>query len=208
LIDSADRGILSESHFQKRKQEGAPMTFRTALALGLLAAPLALAPPAAAQQSDDAAAQAMINNPDPSSYMVWGVTPTPKSKKDDSVQGGRSIHIPTTGNGNPWDISVNVPITKPIRAGDRLVLMYYAKLEKPKEGETSARIIGQIQLNAAPYSVVIGSGVDITPEWKLYTAEGRADKDYAAGTLNATFHLNNGKHVVAMGLVAAFDYGK
>ncbi len=185
------------------------MTFRTALAFAALAIPLTFAVPATARaQSDDAAAQAMINNPDPSSYMVWGVTPTPKSKKDETVQGGRSIHVPTTGNGNAWDISVNVPINKPIKSGDKLVLMYYAKLEKPKEGETSAHITGQIQLNAAPYSVVITSGADITPEWKLYTAEGRADKDYAVGTLNATFHLNTGKHIVAMGLVAAFDYGK
>ena len=185
------------------------MTIRTALTYAALAIPLGFAVPATARaQSDDAAAQAMINNPDPSSYMVWGVTPTPKSKKDETVQGGRSIHVPTTGTGNAWDISVNVPINKPIKSGDKLVLMYYAKLEKPAAGETTGRITGQIQLSAAPYSVVMGSTVDVPQEWKLFTVEGRADKDYAKGTLNATFHLNQGKHTIAMGLVAAFDYGK
>jgi hypothetical protein len=179
------------------------MSLRIALVLGLLATPLAA--PASAQ---DDAAQAMINDPNPGFFQVWGVTPAPKSVKDDSVQGGRSVHVPTTGSGNPWDVSVNVPITKAIKAGDRLVLMYYAKLEKPDAGETTGKITGQLQLSAAPYSVVMGSTVDVPLEWKLFTVEGRADKDYAKGTLNATFHLNQGKHTIAMGLVAAFDYGK
>lgn len=179
------------------------MSLRIALVLGMLATPLAA--PASAQ---DDAAQAMINDPNPAFFQVWGVTPAPKSVKDDSVQGGRSVHVPTTGTGNPWDVSVNVPITKPIHAGDRLVLMYYAKLEKPGAGETTGRITGQLQLSTAPYSVVMGSTVDVPLEWKLFTVEGRADKDYAKGSLNATFHLNQGKHTIAVGLVAAFDYGK
>jgi hypothetical protein len=184
------------------------MTFRTALALALLAAPPMLATPAAAQD-DDAAAQQMINDPNPASFQVWGLKNPVKSVKDDSVQGGRSVHVPVTGGGNPWDISVNVPIIKPVKAGDKLLMMFYAKLEKPADGQASAKIAGaQLQLNSAPYSVVIGKPVDITPEWQLFQVEGVADKDYAKGTLNATFHLNTGKHTAAIGLVAVFDKGQ
>lgn len=182
------------------------MSLRIAMVLGLLAAPVAATP--AWAQSDDAAAQQMINDPNPATFAVWGLTPAPKSVKDDSVQGGRSVHVPVTGAGNPWDISVNVPITKPIHAGDRLQMMFYAKLEKPAEGETSAQINAQLQISSAPYTVVIGGPQQISTEWKLYTVEGRADKDYGKGTVNATFHLNTGKHTVAMGLVAVFDHGQ
>jgi hypothetical protein len=182
------------------------MSLRIALGLAMLAAPLAATP--AFAQSDDAAAQQMINDPNPAFFKIWGVSPAPKSVKDESVQGERSVHVPTTGNGNPWDISVNVPITKPIHAGDRLQMMYYAKLEKPSAGETTASINAQLQISAAPYTVVMGGPQQITSEWKLYTVDGRADKEYAVGTLNATFHLNTGKHVIAMGLVAIFDHGK
>ena len=183
------------------------MSPRIALGLVMLAAPLLAATPACAQ-SDDAAAQQMINDPNPATFAVWGLTPAPKSVKDDSVQGGRSVHVATTGNGNPWDISVNVPIIKPIKAGDHLQMMYYAKLEKPNAGEATGRITGQLQISSAPYTVVMGSTVDVTPEWKLFTVDGRADKDYAKGSLNATFHLNTGKHTIAMGLVAVFDKGQ
>lgn len=180
------------------------MSLRTALALGLISTSLAM--PAAAQ--DDAAAQAMINDPNPGFFKVWGINPAPKSVKDDTVQGGRSVHVPTTGSGNPWDISVNVPITKAIHAGDHLQMMYYAKLEKPAAGETTANINAQLQISAAPYTVVMGGPQQITSEWKLYVVEGRADKEYAQGTVNATFHLNTGKQTIAMGLVAVFDHGK
>jgi hypothetical protein len=183
------------------------MTLKTALALSLLAVPMLAATPAFAQ-SDDEAAQQMINDPNPATFAVWGLTPAPKSTKDDSVQGGRSVHVPVTGSGNPWDISVNVPITKPIRAGDKLQMMFYAKLEKPAAGETSAHINAQIQISSAPYTVVIGQAKEITSEWQLFTVDGRADKDYAKGSLNATFHLNTGKHTIAMGLVAVFDKGQ
>jgi hypothetical protein len=101
-----------------------------------------------------------------------------------------------------------VPLTKPIKAGDKLVLMYYAKLAKPADGQTSGRVTGQLQLSAAPYSVVIGGQVDVPTEWKLFTVEGKADKDYAKGSLNATFHLNHAKQTIAIGLVAVFDYGQ
>jgi hypothetical protein len=181
---------------------------RSALALGLFAVSSTMLASPAAAQADDAAAQAMINDPNPATFAVWGVTPAPKSKKDESVQGGRAVVVPAPGGGNPWDVSVNVPITKPIKAGDKLVLMYYAKLAKLEPGQTSGRVTGQLQLSSAPYSVVIGGQVDVPTEWKLFTVEGKADKDYAKGSLNATFHLNHGKQTIAIGLVAVFDYGQ
>jgi hypothetical protein len=183
------------------------MSPRIALGLVMLAAPVLAATPAFAQ-ADDAAAQQMINDPNPATFAVWGLSPAPKSVKDDSVQGGRSVHVAVTGTGNPWDISVNVPIIKPIKAGDHLQMMYYARLEKPATGETGANINAQLQISSAPYTVVIGGPQQIGTDWKIYIVEGRADKDYAKGTLNATFHLNTGKHTIGMGLVAIFDKGQ
>ena len=179
------------------------MSLKTGLALALLVAPFA------AMAQDDSPGT-MINDPNPANFAVWGLTPAPKSVKDDSVQGGRSVHVTTTGRGNPWDVSVNVPIIQPIKAGDHLMMMFYAKADKPAAGETSKIGAAQLQIAAAPYTVVFGQqSIELTPEWKLYTVEGRADKDYGKGTVNATFHLNVGAvHTVGMGLVAVFDKGQ
>jgi hypothetical protein len=179
------------------------------LALGLLGVPLALAMPIVAQgQSDEELAKQMVNNADPSTYNVYGLPKKPKSVKDESVQGGRSLKVPVTGSGNPWDIGVMVPITKPIHAGDKIQMMFYAKLDKPEAGVTSAKTGAGIQLATAPYSSFMTQMFDITPEWKLFTLAGTADKDYPVGSLNASFQPNTGKHVFALGIVAVFDKGQ
>ena len=183
------------------------MSLRIALALGLLAAPVA-AIAALPQQSDDAAARQIVNDPNPSSFQVYGVSPTPKSKRDDTVQGGRSLSIPVTGSGTPYAIGVGSPIVQDIKAGDHLTLMFYAKLAKAEPGVTTAKITGQIQLSAAPYTSLFGKTFDMTPEWQLFQISGVADKDYPKGTIGASFHVNTGKHTVALGLVAVLDTDK
>ena len=185
------------------------MRFRILMAAALLAVPLAIATPALAQQSDDEAAQEMVTDPNPAHFQVYGLNPAPKSVKDESVQGGRSLPVPVTGEGQPWGIGVNVPITREVKKGDTLVMMFYARLAKAEPGVTSARIASaQIQLAGAPYTALFGKGVDITHEWQLFTVSGKADRDYDKGALNAAFHLNTGKHTVALGIVAVFDKGQ
>src|SRR6188508_1988311 len=167
------------------------MSLRIALALGLLAAPLAAIAALPAQQEDEAAKQ-LINDPNPATFQIYGVTPAPRSIRDESVQGGRSLHVPVTGSGSPYAVGINVPIVQDVKAGDHLTLMFYAKLEKPAPGVTTAPITGQIQLAAAPYTSIFGKQFEMTTEWKLFSVDGVADKNYAKGTLNAAFHINTG----------------
>jgi hypothetical protein len=184
------------------------MSLRIALALGLLAAPIAAVAALPQQQSDEDAAKQIVNNPDPSTFQIYGLSPAPKSKKDETVQGARSLRIPVTGSGTPYAIGVNVPIVQDIKAGDHLTLMFYAKFEKPEPVVTTAKIAGQIQLAAAPYTAVFSKQFDMTTEWQLFSVSGVADKDYAKGTLNAAFHVNTGHHTVVLGLVAVIDKDK
>ena len=179
------------------------MSLRTALALGLLAVPAIAAPLAAAgMQSDDPGP--MINDPNPATFGVYGVTPAPKSVKDDSVQGARALNVAVTGSGTPYAVGINVPITAPVKAGDHLTMMFYAKLQKAEPGVTSAKITANIQLSAAPYTSLVSKQFDATPEWKLFVVTATADKDYGKGSINAAFHINTGRHTMGLGLVAVF----
>jgi hypothetical protein len=180
------------------------MSLRIALALGLLAAPIA-AVAALPQQSDEEAARQIVNDPNPSTFTIYGLTPAPKSKKDDTVQGGRSLTVSVTGSGTPYAVGIGSPIIQDIKVGDHLVLMFYAKLVKAEPGVTTATINAQIQLSSAPYTTIFAKQVELTPEWKLFQVSGVADKDYAKGTIGATFHVNTGRHTVALGLVAVID---
>lgn len=170
--------------------------------MGVTAALIAVAPGTA---HDRAADPVLINNANPASFQVYGIAPVPKSVADDSVEGGRALHVPVTGSGDAWAAGVNVPITKPIKAGDKIVIYYWARLEG---GTGSASIASaQLQLASAPYTRIFGEGATITPQWKLYQVSGTADAAYPKGTLNAAFHLNTGNHIVVLGAIAVLNQG-
>lgn len=184
------------------------MTLRILLAAALGGALLTVAAPAAAQDDDAAAKQQMVNNPDPSAFQPYG-TPSPvKVVKDKAVQGGRAMLIPTDGQGKPYAVGMNVPLTKRVKSGDKLEVMFYAKLAEAEPGVTSAKISLRLQLNSKPYPSFANKTVEVSPEWKLFSMDAVADRDYAANTLSTAFQFNTAKHVIAMGVVAVFDKGQ
>jgi hypothetical protein len=153
------------------------MHLRIALALGA-AVPALLAMPGIAQDaktSEDALADKVVNNTNPASFQVYGLTPAPKVVSDKAVQGGKALRLPVTGVGNAWSIGVNVPLIKPVKAGDRIVIAFHARLSKA-EAKT-AKVNAQFQLSSAPYTAIFSKSFDATPEWQFFQFAGKADKD-------------------------------
>lgn len=183
------------------------MNIRTLLALAALAIPALATAPATAQTA--AKEPEILNNPMPDGFQVLGFKTPPKARKDPTVQYEKSMRIKAAGGGNPWDIGINIPIQAAVKAGDQIVMLYWARLETPEEGKTTARIASaQVQLAAAPYTALFSAPAEVGPEWKLYEVRGKADKDYAPKILAASLHLNTGKHVIDIGPVAVLNYGQ
>jgi hypothetical protein len=186
------------------------MTKRLALAAMALMIPAGLAwAPATAQ--DTAAEPAILNNANPDAFQVYGLPgggkPTPI--KDPKVQFGKAIRVDTPGGGNVWNVGVNSPLTAPVKKGDKILVAFYARVQTPATGTTTAEIASvQIQLAAAPYTKVFGNPVTIGPEWKLYTASGHADRDYGKSELAAALHINTAKQTLDIGAMAVLDYGQ
>ncbi|RYY27992.1 MAG: hypothetical protein EOP62_05905 [Sphingomonadales bacterium] len=173
------------------------------LGIALFAALVAVAPLNAG--TPVAADPVMINDANPASFQVYGVAAKPKTVVDDGVEGGRALPVQVSGNGTPYAVGVNVPITKAIKKGDKITVYFWARLQ----GTGSASIASaQLQLASAPYTKIFGEGVTITPAWKLFQVTGVADAAYPKGTLNAAFHLNTGNHTVMMGAVAVLNAGQ
>ena len=178
------------------------------LALPLMAVPLSAvtASPAAAQAKEPE----ILNNPQPKGFQILGGGRNPpKPHKDPTVQEGSAITLKATGSGNVWDVGLNIPIQAPVKAGDNITIFYWAKVSKLEEGKTTARISSaQLQLAQAPYTAIFSAPAEVGPEWKLFQVKGKADKDYAARVLNASLHLNTGKHEIDIGPVAVLNYGQ
>ncbi|MCW3834635.1 hypothetical protein ACFQ1E_03790 [Sphingomonas canadensis] len=188
------------------------MKLRMGFALGMLALAAALpaVAPAAAQDAEAEAANRIINNSRPDSFQVFGLKQAPRAHKDPSVQEGRALRLALPGGGgDPWRIGINVPILAPVKAGDRIVIYFWARAEKLEDGKATARIAAaQLQLARDPYTPVFAGSAEATGEWKLFQVQGRADRDYAKGDLCVGFHLNTGAHTIDIGPVAAMNMGQ
>lgn len=187
------------------------------LAIGLLIAPIAVvaaqtpapsvanppAPPAAPSVAD-----LVVNAPRPSALTVVGDAGVRPAMRDDPrVQGGKAMRIPVPGRRRqPWDVNVVSPTMKPVKAGDALTLVFWARLEKG-EGGTAAIPAAAVQHTAAPYTSLFSAPVTIGPQWERHKVSGRADKDYAAGALAASIHLASGRQTIDIGPVFIIDLG-
>lgn len=170
----------------------------TALCLGI-------ATPASAAQGDDIASK-IIN--DPSAPQVVGAKSS--IRNDANVQGGKALRIVVPAKGkNNWDAFASSPIQKPVRAGDNLVLAFWARLEKGDGGATSSTLpFTGVQVSSPPYPSLFNETVQVGPDWKLHQVKGKADKDHAAGTLGVSIHLANAKQTIDLGPVFVLNMGQ
>jgi hypothetical protein len=165
----------------------------------------AAAPPTLATLDPATIASKIVN--DPGAPEVRGTKA--KLIDDPKVLGGKAmrLQIPRKGQ-NPWDISVNSALKKPVKAGDTLLLVFPARLEKGENGAITATLPwNSVSLTSPPWSGVIGGPTGIGPEWKTVEIKGRADKDYAPGALAAGIQLATAQQTVDIGPVIVLDLG-
>ncbi len=154
-----------------------------------------------------AGAQSPLNNPDPASLNVYGASGTVVD--DAKVPGGKAFRVIVAAKGaNTWDAAVGTPLRSPVKAGDDLVLSFWARLAEGENGATSATLPwNSVSLATAPWTPLFGQGVSVGPEWKLYEVRGKADKDYAAGALQAGIQVATGKQVIDFGPITVAKAG-
>jgi len=172
---------------------------RLAAMIGALAL-ISLAPASAQDELN------IIN--DPAAPQVNGASP--RLRDDPAVQGGKALRIQVREKGaNQWDVAVESAIGQPVKAGDELLLAFWARLEKGESGATSATLpFNGVQLSAAPYTDLFAEPVTIGPEWKLFEVKGKAAADYAGGTLKATIHLASAQQTVDLGPLFVVNLGQ
>jgi hypothetical protein len=177
------------------------------LGAGLVLAVALLPGRAAAQGGDDDILSKIINLPPPAANRVDGAKGSVRN--DPLVQGGKALRVSVPGKGaKSWDVAVANPIQKAVKAGDRIVLAFWARLEKGEGGSTTATLpYNAVQLASAPYTALFTQPVTIGAEWKLHEVSGKADKDYGAGALNVSIHLATGKQTVDLGPIFVLNIG-
>ena len=163
-----------------------------------------------AQDNADDLLKKVINRPPVTAWHLDGVSGKPNIYNDPALpQGGKAVRVAVPGKGeHPWSIAASNPIDKPVKAGDNLVLAFWARLEKGENGATSAVLpYNAVQMSADPYTALFSGPVTIGPEWKMYEVKGQANRAYAAGQLNVSIHLATAKQTIDLGPVFVLDMG-
>ena len=175
------------------------------LALTTLAVPLG-----AAHAQDDDLAKKIVNASAPAALNVYNLTPPPKLIGDPKVQGGKALRvaIPKAGE-HPWSITLASSVTKPMKAGDKVVVAFFARAEQGDNGTATVSLPAiDLQLATEPYTSIFSGSTDIGAEWKMYQISGKLDRDYPAGALNASIQLATTKHVIDFGPLIILDMGR
>jgi hypothetical protein len=128
---------------------------------------------------------------------------------DAKVMGGKALRVLVPGKGkNVWDVSVASPLKRPVKAGDTLLLVFPARLEKGENGAATTSLPwNAVSLTSPPWTGVLGGPADIGPEWKIIEIKGKADKDYAAGSLAVGIQLATARQTVDLGPIVVLDLG-
>jgi hypothetical protein len=188
------------------------MNVRALTACLLVLTPLTIAPAAAQQQSaEDDILSRVISVPNPRVYRVDGTQNGARGqvRSDPGVQGGKALRVQVPGRSEQaWTTAVSVPINRAVHNGDNLVLAFWARLEEGDNGATSASLpYNAVQLSGAPYTAVFSGGVTVTPQWQMFEVTGRANRDYAADSLNVAIHLATGHQTIDIGPVFVLNMG-
>jgi hypothetical protein len=184
-------------------------------AIAAAMAALALAStPSAAQDAAPAAAPARpsvldraVNTVHVTGFNVYGPGETHEIIES-SVQGGHALRVDVARAGaNPWDVGAGSPTTRPVQAGDVLLLAVWMRAERLPAGAETARINIRLQGNAAPYAEIGSADVRVGPEWKMYFAQAVAASDFAPGAAAATVQLASASQTIDLGPVFILDFG-
>lgn len=130
--------------------------------------------------------------------------------KDGARDGGTALRVTVRQKGkNNWDSSVESSIKKAVAKGDKLVLMFDARLHEGPGGATSAAIPNAaLQQKEAPYKTLGNGSPALTSAWQSFRYEGVADRDYAADAVKATIQIGNARQTIDFANIIVLNMGQ
>ena len=129
---------------------------------------------------------------------------------DPRVTGGKALRVQIPQKGaNIWESNVTSAIKKPIKSGDKLLLVMWARLEQGENGATTTTLPSNgAGLLSAPWTGILGQPADIGPEWKQIEISGTATRDYAPGQAGISIQLATAKMTVDLGPIILLNLGQ
>jgi len=127
-----------------------------------------------------------------------------KRVDDSGVPGGKATEIKVSRKGkNPWDSGLSSAFAGSVKAGDTLVMSYWAKAVKGPGVIAAAGI----QENNAPYKALQMETPQLDEQWRQYYVTAKAAKDYKAEELSFAMQTAGAKQTLRDGPVFILNLG-
>lgn len=193
------------------------LRIKTMLCAAILSAPLlAAAPTLSADPLTEARAALDANLPGTLMHNPYDIQwktsgPDKKTKIVDAKgpPGDKAYQVRVkSSQPNPWDIQIALPLDAAVKSGDKVVMHFWARTEKPVKDSDTAQFSAMIQRNAAPYDTVFNQTVTPGAEWKIHTLQGIAQADFSADEIQVAFQLGNAAQTVEFGQFYVSNLGQ
>jgi lysophospholipase L1-like esterase len=179
---------------------------KPAVAAAAVATPDAAASTAA--RSDGKPTGQLIN--DLKTATAWGVY---GGSTESMPQGGPKdypmtrVTVAAKGS-NPWDVGALSPLSKPVKAGDAVLVAVYLRAPNLKDGESTSVPYFGVNENGPPYTSIAQGAAAVTNQWKVYYASGSAPKAFSPDQIIVGMQLAADRHVVDLGPVLVYNFGQ
>jgi hypothetical protein len=149
----------------------------------------------------------LINTPD-SNWNAYGPDQTSKRLEKGGPQNYPAVEVSVSRPGkNAWDDGAVYPIPKAVGAGDVILVAVYLREPALADGQTETLPLVGATGASAPYPAIAAAPANVTNQWKLFFASGKAPQAFPAGGSQVTVHLASAKHVIQLGPVRVYDFG-
>ena len=141
-------------------------------------------------------------------WSVYGATQRTESMAQGGPKDYPMTRVTVSAKGNPWDVGATSSVSKPIGAGDTVLVAVYLRAPELKDGESTPVTYFGLNENGPPYGSVAKGAAEVTNQWKVYYASGVAGKALAAGQVTVGMHLAAARHVLDLGPVLVYNFGQ
>ncbi len=152
----------------------------------------------------------LLNDPSIESLGPYGPGQHNQIVADKDVPGGEALRVAVeTPAQDAWSIGANMPVRGGIRAGDMVLMAYYANAREATNEDQSGVLSGvRLQQNQPPWNGLIESSARVPlNKWRIYYAYAVARADWPPGSAMVAAQLGSRKQTIDLGPVFVLDLG-
>ncbi len=149
----------------------------------------------------------LINNPIEITLQTYGEGYKARVVKAD-VDGGAAYQVRVkSAQRNPWDVTVQGPLTGGVSEGDAVTVAFWARAAKPDPSTGKGHLQLRVQETKEPYAGAVDKVLEIGEDWQMYEVSGVSAQSFSADEVAIAFNVGDHKQTIEFGPFYVLNLG-